>query len=433
MSVTLHHGKLEDVLPTKEAESMHAFVGDPPYGIRFMGQAWDGKDIVARTQNRHEYRSCADADPRAGTNGAHNSIAAEAGKYDRSNQANQAFQAWTEMWAREVFRVLKPGAWLVSFSSTRTYHRMVCGIEDAGFEIRDQLAWVFGSGFPKSLNLDGEWEGWGTALKPGWEPIVLARKPLVGTVADNIAAHRTGALNINGCRLVADKGDEPFQWSSPRGGIWKTDPEAQAQAQAQALGRWPANLCHDGSPEVMSMFPSEAGASAPVAGDEPAIHGANGIYGARVRVPGTFFSDAGSAARFYYCAKASREDREDGCDDLTAQQQDASRKEGNPGGDNPRNRGLEPRKNFHPTVKPTALMRWLCRLVTPPGGTVLDCFMGSGSTGRAAVLEGFDFVGVEMTDAYLPIARARIAAAENQKRDEDEEKRIAGLQGQFTL
>jgi DNA methylase len=244
--------------------------------------------------------------------------------------------------------VLKPGGHMLAFSGTRTYHRMVCAIEDAGFEVRDQIGWTYGSGFPKSKNLDGEWQGWGTALKPAWEPIVVARKPLIGTVADNVLAHGTGALNIDGCRVPT--GD-----------------------------RWPANLIHDGSDEVVACFPTAPGQQCRARTDG-ASQG-NNTFGALKHV--TYEpeprGDTGSAARFFYCAKASKSDR-----------------------------GAE---NTHPTVKPTDLMRYLCRLVTPRGGVVLDHFMGSGSTGKAAVLEGFRFIGIDMMPEHVKIAEHRIFTA----------------------
>lgn len=225
-----------------------------------------------------------------------------------------------ETWA-ECLRVLKPGGYLLAFASTRTQHRMASRIEDAGFEIRDMIAWVYGQGFPKSRN--GEWGG--TALKPAMEPITVARKPLVGTAEQNWRRYGTGALNIDECRVGVEM----------HGG---------AQAEPTYVGRWPANLIHDGGDEVLAAFPA-----------------------------------AGSAARFFYCAKASKADREEG--------------------------------NAHPTVKPTDLMRYLCRLVTPRGGIVLDPFTGSGSTGKAAVLEGFDFIGIEREVQYVEIARRRIPGA----------------------
>lgn len=324
--IALRHGDCLDVLRTLEACSVDAIVTDPPYGLSFMGKRWD-YDVPA-----------------------------------------------VEVWA-ECLRVLKPGGYLLAFAGTRTQHRMATRIEDAGFEIRDMIAWVYGSGFPKSHN--GPWGG--TALKPAMEPITMARKPLIGTVAANVQAHGTGGLNIDGCRTDA--------------------------------GRWPANLIHDGSNEVMEAFPDAPGQMAAVGpqhGDRPSIH-TYGDWGARPLAKPR--KDAGSAARFFYCAKASRADRNDGCEGLpekisgmvsnTSGQHITRRDGGAPG----------PSANFHPTVKPTALMRYLCRLVTPAGGVVLDPFMGSGSTGRGAVLEGFDFIGIEREAEYIDIAQARIAAA----------------------
>lgn len=291
-----------------------------------------------------------------------------------------------EYW-QAVLNACKPGAHLLAFGGTRTFHRLACAIEDAGWEMRDTLMWVYGSGFPKSHNLQGEYNGLGTALKPAWEPILLARKPLIGTVAANVQAHGTGALNIDACRIP-------------------TDPST-------TLGRWPANLLHDGSPEVLACFPAQAGAAAPVKGTEPSDQHKS-CYHDRARVPGTFFNDSGSAARFFYCAKASKQDRDEGLDEEmwrgdSKQQNSKMRYEnGLPTNERP---AKTVGKNTHPTVKPTPLMRYLCRLVTPPGGTVLDPFMGSGSTGKAATLEGLHFLGFDSDKSYLPISMARISHA----------------------
>lgn len=349
-----------------------------------------------------------------------------------------------ELW-REVLRVLKPGGHLLAFSGTRTYHRMAAAIEDAGFEIRDQIGWLYGSGFPKSRNiaehdLDGEdaerWTGWGTALKPAWEPICVARRPLAGTVADNVLAHGTGALNIDGCRVATDE-----ELRAGAGGIpCRNDPlvprgrsgeacAARRYAEAGATdfaplpgprggdpaGRWPANVIHDGSPEVLAAFAlyGDRGAAAPVHrrnGDK--FRKTFGAFAGNVDEAGsTFHGDTGSAARFFYCAKASRADRNEGCDHLVDH---AGGMHSNTSGQHiTRRDGWEsaPVKNHHPTVKPTELMAYLCRLVTPPGGLVLDPFMGSGSTGKAAMREGFRFAGIELDEGYLEIARARIQHA----------------------
>ena len=368
MKARLLLGDCRDSMRAMDAESIDAIVSDPPYGLSFMGKGWDhgvpGQDF------------------------------------------------WIE-----ALRVAKPGAHLLAFGGTRTFHRLAVAIEDAGWEIRDCLMWVYGSGFPKSLDVskaidkaagaerdryecaafggkfsdDGgttygsaisntpatddakAWQGWGTALKPAYEPIIMARKPLTGTVAANVLRHGTGAINVDGCRVGTEtikerKGgfsDSPIFGSGPGGLTF-----------GGKNGRWPANVLHDGSDEVTGLMPD--------------------------------------AARFFYCAKASKADRDEGCDGLDAHKQDETRNDGDPGGDNPRNRGAGERSNHHPTVKPTDLMRYLCRLVTPPGGTVLDPFMGSGSTGKAAALEGFSFVGCELQPEYIAIAEARIRHAEGE-------------------
>ena len=317
-----------------EDNSVDAIVTDPPYGLSFMGKDWDH-----------------------GVPGI-------------------------EFW-KEMLRVLKPGGYLLSFGGSRTYHRMASAVEDAGFEIRDQIMWVYGSGFPKSLN--GHWGG--TALKPAHEPLVLARKPLIGTVAANVLAHGTGGLNIDGCRV-------------------------------QPSVRWPANLIHDGSDEVVSCFPDAKGQQGDLIGHSKTR--GNGIYGefppandAIKRV-----ETEKSAARFFYAAKACKKDREDGCDSLPeipfamSNQAKAELARGNTkSGSQLGINDIKVRKNFHPTVKPTDLMAYLCRLVTPAGGVVLDPFMGSGSTGKAAIKEGFRFIGAEREATYYAMAESRLKAA----------------------
>ena len=338
--------------------SVDAVVCDPPYGLGFMGKAWDtfterGQSLAQTGRGRGKARG-GDGSP---------SPSMCAGNYDRSHRANRAFGEWCQSWAVEAFRILKPGGHLVSFSSTRTAHRMATGIEDAGFDIRDTISWLYWSGFPKSFDVAkgidkaagaerevvGEiskidsygshtgsiyggrpdhggvmkitapatdeaktWNGWGTALKPASEPAILARKPLEGTVAANVLKWGTGGLNVDGCRMA--HGDPA--WPGP---------------QDDGAERWPANI--------------------------------------------------------YHCAKPSRSEREAGCGHL------------------PNPNGIH---NIHPTVKPIQIMAWLCRLVTPPGGVVLDPFMGSGTTGIAAIRQGFDFIGIERDSRYLEIARARI-------------------------
>lgn len=279
-----------------------------------------------------------------------------------------------ETW-RLVFDVMKPGAHLVAFGGTRTYHRMVCAIEDAGFEIRDQIGWLYGSGFPKSHNLDGDGQGWGTALKPAWEPIVLARKPLIGTVAENVLEHGTGALNINGCRVEGQPQD--FHNGSARsGGIMGKNIPGRGFAPGNLNGRWPANIVHDGSEEVVGAFPDAPGQMRPVGPEHGAKDSVNvyGDFGPRNNFEPR--ADTGSAARFFYCAKADKTDR-------------AGSK--------------------HPTVKPLALMRWLVRLVTPPGGLVLDPFAGTGTTGQAALEEGMHATLIEREAEYVADIERRLA------------------------
>lgn len=342
----------------------------------------------------------------------------------------------TEIWA-ECLRILKPGGFLLAFAGTRTQHRMAVRIEDAGFEIRDMIAWIYGSGFPKSHN--GPWGG--TALKPALEPITVARKPLAGTVEANWREHGTGSLNVDACRIDLGGSANPSV-ARRQGAINHLSTRTAAEAQAdgklesrqsesayradregEALGRWPANLIHDGSDEVLAAFPAAAGQKADLSqddssprigrvyeggsllrsGEATAASANQGNVGFQMR-PGARRLDAGSAARFFYCAKANREDRNDGLEagSVPAVGTGATMRDRETA-DWPARNG-----NHHPTVKPTDLMRYLCRLVTPAGGTVLDPFMGSGSTGKAAVLEGFQFVGIELDPMYAAIAEARI-------------------------
>lgn len=443
MTVRLIHGDCLEALATLEPDSVHAIVTDPPYGLSFMGQHWD--------------------------------------------HAVPGVEYW-----RACYRVLKPGGHCLAFAGTRTYHRMACAIEDAGFDIRDMVTWHYGSGFPKSHDVSkaidraagttgsygapksaahagwidrgamrgGEghegyqrpwmkdeaavdrnarryepatdaakqWNGWGTALKPASEPIVFARKPLCGTVAENVLAHGTGALNIDGCRIefeeTPDAATNPLYRASngykhagnDDSGSNSYSVKGRGEPSiAHQNGRWPANVCHDGSEEVLAGFPQSEGQQGDVRGTEPSeCH--NGVYsGPRKREGIEYVSrnDSGSAARFFYCAKATTADRDDGLIDLALRNQitwqtgnSASGEASNWSKD--RNTG---RRNTHPTVKPTALMQWLVRLVTPPGGIVLDPFMGTGSTGRGCVMEGFDFIGIEREAPYVELARLRIAAA----------------------
>ena len=410
MTVELIEGDCREVLKELDANSIDAIVTDPPYGLEFMGKEWDGADGFRRALNLAD----------AGRDNAFGRTSQRGPEYRTKVGDMQVFQQWCTTWAIECLRVLKPGGHLLSFGGTRTYHRMASAIEDAGFEIRDQIGWLYGSGFPKSSNQEGDWEGWGTALKPAWEPIVLARKPLVGTVAANLAKWGVGALNIDGCRVGTERREY-------RGGMGRFNEQAQSQgfrpyvngvpSQSEEIfvaeGRWPANIIHDGSDEVLAAFPQARGQIADASSSDKRktqnVYGAmeRGNDGAKARDSG------GSAARFFYCAKASKADRDDGVCSAPKPVVTFATANGTSGKPSSISEGRNTEyRNTHPTVKPTDLMRYLCRLVTPPGGTVLDPFMGSGSTGRGAVLERFSFIGIEMSAEYFDIADARIAAAE---------------------
>jgi DNA modification methylase len=359
--------------------SVDSVVTDPPYGLSFMGKKWD---------------------------------------YDVPSE---------DIW-RECLRVLKPGGHLLAFAGTRTQHRMAVRIEDAGFEIRDMIAWVYGSGFPKSHNLKDGWDGWGTALKPALEPITVARKPLgEKTVAANVLAHGTGAINVDGCRV----GTETIQTNRYTPGRDMTSfhgsQAGNEYASSTHAGRWPANLIHDGSDEVVGLFPaarSNGNKTNDKSGHQDSYVGGQ----LKNKVLSSCYSDSGSAARFFYCAKTSKKDRDEGCDHLPEHQEGLQLPRGKCpdcgtwknsgelkckcGGEWEMTSNPPPKaRNNHPTVKPTALMRYLCRLVTPPNGIVLDPFMGSGSTGKAAMLEGFQFIGIERDAEYFEIATNRIAVA----------------------
>jgi len=428
-------------------ESVDSIVTDPPYHLTSIVKRF-GKEGSSPAQ--------------FGTDGAY----ARASKGFMGKEWDGGDIAFrTEVW-EAALRVAKPGAYLLAFGGTRTFHRMAVAIEDAGWEIRDTVMWVYGSGFPKSHNVgkgidkaagaerdvvgvgragknalgqdsgwnktydpdkfditvpatpDAEqWDGWGTALKPAWEPIIVARKPLDGTVASNVLEHGTGAMNIDGCRVetsVAEyealddnrKANRTIRAGAVASGFGMK-PEGLASTKQSPLGRWPANLIHDGSDEVVRLFP-DTGKSTGGRIGKKSMGNVTNVPAGQYEKGDPGFGDSGSAARFFYCAKANKNDRNEGCDEIDERKCDTGRKEGNPGGDNPRNRGVHERHNHHPTVKPTALMRYLCKLVTRLGGTVLDPFCGSGSTGKAAILEGFKFIGIEKDAEYFSIAEARI-------------------------
>lgn len=413
--------------------SVDSIVTDPPYGWRFMGKAWDSVD---------------EAKVRAWKqNGLKEGAALAAGFYDQSQTGNQAFQLFSEAWAREAFRVLKPGGHMLVFCGPRTYHRMATGVEDAGFEIRDQLQWLFGSGFPKSLDvskamdkaagaerevvgqtktnvgmqggnfasecktgsiditapatdLAKAWSGWGTALKPANEPIVLARKPLIGTVAANVAAHGTGALNIDASRIGTD---DVLSIGAGKSLTFKQASLGTNPGSQHAQGRWPANVLFD--EEAAAALDAQSGQLSSHGGGTTYVEGFNkGTTRARAIPKG----DSGGASRFFCVAKASKRERNAGLEGMP------EALGGSLSGGNDKRKGDKPqlsmRANHHPTVKPIALMEYLIRLITPPGGVVLDPFMGSGTTGVACKRLGFAFIGIEMEPEYAEIARKRIEA-----------------------
>jgi site-specific DNA-methyltransferase (adenine-specific) len=426
MTYRLITGNCEDELKNLPNNSIDSVVTDPPYELGFMGKSWDSSGIAYNI----------------------------------------------EMW-KEVFRVLKPGGYLLSFGGSRTYHRMACAIEDAGFDIRDQIMWVYGSGFPKSLDVakaidkmagvefeakpasgvgfmnssdDGynttlnqlvqtgesteeanKWKGWGTALKPAHEPIVMARKPLSEkTVAKNVLEHGTGGINIDGSRIGTEvRTYGGMSANQPEVGTFRDDNWVPKDIEVTVSGRWPANFIHDGSDEVLELFPDTGKSTGGRIGKKD-TSGVNIVPAGQYEAGDPGFGDSGSAARYFYCAKTSKKDRNEGLDDFEAKSI------------GPKGHGLnrvcatcgtlqmkgcncpdatyinQAKANHHPTVKPTDLMRYLVRMVTPPDGTVLDPFTGSGSTGKAAILEGFNFVGVEQNPDYIAIAEARITAAETE-------------------
>jgi DNA modification methylase len=437
VSVRVLHGDCVDLMRGMPDCSVDSIVTDPPYELGFMGKRWDAAGIAYSL----------------------------------------------ELWA-EALRVLKPGGHLLAFGGTRTYHRMACAIEDAGFEIRDSIHWTYSTGFPKSLNIGkaidkaagaerkvvgskrvspkgisaaetrsataagsfgGEakdvpvtapatddaarWEGWGTALKPAHEPIVVARKPLRGTVAGNVLVWGTGGLNIDGCRVPGAVGDGVWHGRTAKRGYdggW--DSTDKPNTEPHAAGRWPANVVFDRTAgEALDQQSGITKDGVTVLQNRKREYNATSYMITDSREGNRGYGGGGGASRFFtqadfgpddwpfvYQAKPSRKERNAGLDGLDPKR-DADRvSDSGVGGNNPRNRSNTPKTNHHPTVKPVALMRHLVRLVTPPGGTVLDPFAGSGTTLVAAMLEGFDAVGCEMTDEYLPIIAGRVAWAEEQ-------------------
>lgn len=426
-------------------------ITDPPYELGFMGKKWDGSGIAFNVD------------------------------------------AWTK-----CFNALKDGGYLLAFGGTRTFHRIACAIEDAGFEIRDTIMYLYGSGFPKSLNIglavdklngveskivgsqtkgssplpnnhngtwsdnqkDGtfdikqaqnEWQGWGTALKPAYEPIIVARKPMKTSVAENVFKNGVGGINIDECRVGTEVRTQ-FSGKGTNGNVYFEFKQDNAHFETVS-GRFPANIIHDGSDEVVSGFPETSSGLMTPEHTRHTDGSPNGIYGKfDVNHPlAETYGDSGNASRFFYTAKASKKDRDEGLDAFEATEGHAK---GN---------GLDrvcefcgtpqlkaelckcpvkswiakPKKNTHPTVKPIELMQYLVRLVAPKGATILDCFMGSGSTGKAVMFENrernanYKFIGIELTDEYLPICEARIEYAINKY--EYDEKIEQAKTGQVSL
>ena len=401
MSVRIIIGDMREKVLDLSDDSIDSIVTDPPYHLTSMVKRLSRSnpaDVEANFTKTIEGQA---------TNPFQSAARGFMGKaWDGGDIAHSP-----EVW-KAALRVAKPGAYLLAFGGTRTFHRLAVAIEDAGWEIRDTVMWVYGSGFPKSHN--GPWGG--TALKPAWEPIIMARKPLIGTVTANVEQHGTGALNIDACRIPGGAGGSRDGEESAERRYTENGATNFAQTPGprggDEKGRWPANLIHDGSEEVLACFPEAPGQQRSVGPEHGAklsvnAFGAFGAFGPR----DTFNprGDAGSAARFFYCAKADRTDRNDGLRGRAKKSLNWSSGTQSPctfqapGTD----RSSE---NHHPTVKPTDLMRYLCRLVTPKGGTVLDPFMGSGSTLKAAELEGFSAIGIELDAEYCEIARKRIAS-----------------------
>lgn len=412
--MTLLHGDCLTEMRTLAENSVDAIVTDPPYGLSFMGKKWD---------------------------------------YDVPS---------VDVW-REAIRGLKPGGHLLSFGGTRTYHRMVVNIEDAGFEVRDQIMWIYGSGFPKSHDVSKgidkaagaerevigrdmiayranaiknntndthnagfkpagsglvtapatpeatQWSGWGTALKPANEPIVLARKPLSeSTVAKNVLRWGAGAINVEASRIGSELIEKGRAGRGPHSSV-ALNPGLKAIGLGTAQGRWPANVLFDeGAAEMLDEQSGQTKSAKPAHRMSPVGFGEGNVFGSGSVSdrPNGEFGDSGGASRFFYVAKTSKRERNAGLEGMP--EKDFS---GGDGVNHPKADAYQARRsgvNFHPTVKPIKLMEYLCRLICPPGGVILDPFMGSGSTGCAAKRLGFEFIGIEREAEYLEIARRRI-------------------------
>ena len=387
--MTIHIADCLDALSAMDAESVDAVITDPPYGIGFMGHEWDKPALDERSIKSSKR-------PQDGGRFIGNIPKA-------TKSETLQFQNWCEAWASECLRVLKPGGYIAAFGATRLYHRLTVAIEDAGFEIRDSLAWLYGSGFPKSKN-DGPR---GTALKPAWEPIVLAQKNKGGTFKECYERHGTGYLNIDDARVPLINGEskdvnDTFKEKSNDG--WGMGKHTRAMDSTE--GRWPANVATDGSESVQDPLPyTKTGAWARKEGQlrgETSMFGLGGI--------GSHGASEGNASRFFYTAKPSTAEKEAGLDGFRAVDAVALNKPGNEDfvGNGFSCSGNSAKRNTHATVKPIELMRWIIRLIAPPGGLILDPFLGSGTTAIAAVLEDRRWIGIEREKGYAAIAEARI-------------------------
>jgi site-specific DNA-methyltransferase (adenine-specific) len=451
---TIYNGNMLDMLEVIQPNSIDSIVCDPPYELNFMNRDWDRSGIAFNVE------------------------------------------AW-----KKCYEVLKPGGYLLAFGGSRTFHRIAVAIEDAGFEIRDTIMWLYGSGFPKSMNIglaidkknkveskivgtikthdfskhkgsmmsfsnteeqetktnvvsikqaQNEWASWGTALKPAYEPIIVARKPLSGTVVDNVLTYGVGGLNIEECRVeyLSDEDKKSSLVGFKEGQIQNTNINFLASPLKKAKtieelsdGRFPANVIHDGSEEVISGFPNttsrsiEGGQSVDWGFDDDAK------YGYKVRMGGGY-NDSGSAARYFYCAKASKKDRDEGLDLVGFEETRVTYGSIHTNPETARMYGARSalRRNIHPTVKPCELMQYLVRLVSPKGATILDPFMGSGSTGKAVMFENrernanYKFIGIDLEEKYCQVANVRIDYALNkykydfiEKQQQEKQKGFAPL------
>lgn len=453
-SYKIYNGDMLDMLQVIKPESIDAIVCDPPYELGFMNKSWDSTGIAFKKET---WQNC--------------------------------------------FEVLKPGGYLLAFGGSRTYHRIACAIEDAGFEIRDCVMYLYGTGFPKSMDiakaLEGkltlgssnpkdfkklngeqvtrgnwgyatmqleqgyrnknydteaesetylgklepttdlakEWQGWGTCLKPAYEPIIVARKPFKGSVVDNIIKYRVGGLNIDECRVGETRDIKKVNIIKNSGRFGYDDDKIET-----GEGRFPANVITDGSEEVAKGMPNTTSQYNPEGKHQNEINRKNEDilkYGYKQRIE-TGFNDSGSAMRYFYSAKASKKDRDEGLDAFQDKTFHSVLNQKNGSGDRLDGAKTPIRKNIHPTCKPTELMQYLVRLVSPKGATILDPFMGSGSTGKAVMFENrerdanYKFIGIELTDEYLPIAQARIEYARDKfKYDLEQEKVTKGKQNIF--